>query len=237
VTARATLAPLGALVRLPRARLLRTARTWIAALAWCGLGIAVAVEARLGGAARGADHALVGAAAAVVLPLLAYTVVGAALGGRSLSWAVAPVVAFGARPRRAALASIGLAALACALAGAVLFAAVALVAHGVGDPPPARDAVVSAYSGALGGAAYAAWLSLGATLGRRGGGRTLLLVLDYVLDAFGGAAALVTPRAHLRNLLGGEPAMGLPERASAVALVAIALACAVLAAQRTRPTE
>jgi hypothetical protein len=230
-------ADLGALARLPRARLLRTTRTWIAALAWCGLGIAVAVEARLRGAARGADHALVGAAAAVVLPLLAYTVVGAVLGGRSMSGAVAPLVAFGARPRRAALASIGLAALACALAGAVLFAAVAVVAHGVGDPPPARDALVSAYAGALGGASYAAWLSLGATIGRRGGGRTLLLVLDFVLDGFGGAAALVTPRAYLRDLLGGEPTMGVSERASAIALVAIALVCAGLAARRANPTE
>jgi hypothetical protein len=46
--------------------------------------------------------------------------------------------------------------------------------------------------------------------------------------------ALVTPRAHLRNLLGGTPPAALGERTSAIALLLIAALFAVLAARRAR---
>jgi hypothetical protein len=96
------------------------------------------------------------------------------------------------------------------------------------------DALASAYAAALGGAAYAAWFALGATLGRRGGGRTVLLVVDWVVGFGQGAMAIVPPRAHLRNLLGGAAPMGWSGHASAAALVMIALVCVVVALLRTR---
>jgi hypothetical protein len=144
------------------------------------------------------------------------------------------MVAFGAQPARAAAASIAVAAACCAVVGAGVAAIVAVVAHGIADPPRLHDATVSAYVGALGGAAYAAWFSLGASFGRRGGGRVALLVVDWILGANGGAGALLSPRGHVRNLLGGAAPMDLSQRASAAVLVILAIACALVAIRRAR---
>ena len=218
----------------PIARLARRPRAWIAVAAWGALALAFAVAARQQRAAHGADHVLVDTYGALVLPLLAYLIVGATLGSQSLRASIAPVVGFGAAPARAAGVTIGVAAAACAALGGVLGAAVALVAHGISDPPLWRDAIVSAYAGGLGGIAYAAWFSLGASFGRRGMGRAGLLIADWVLGATSGAGAVMTPRGHLRNLLGGVPPMDLSQRASAFALVAIALLCAGFALLKAR---
>src|SRR5207253_2328967 len=116
--------------------------------------------------------------------------------------------------------------------GAALGAAVAAVAHGTADPPLARDVLTSAYAGTLGGTAYAAWFVAGGAFGRRGGGRTTLLALDWMVGAGRSSAALYVPRAHLRNLLGGLPPLDVSERVSAVALVVIALACVLVGTRR-----
>lgn len=218
----------------PIARLARRPRAWIAVAAWGALALAFAIAARQQRAAHGADHVLVDTYGALVLPLVAYLIVGATLGSQSLRASIAPVVGFGAAPARAAAATIGVAASASAALGGVLGAAVALVAHGISDPPLWRDAIVTAYAGGLGGIAYAAWFSLGASFGRRGLGRAGLLIADWVLGATSGAGALLTPRGHLRNLLGGVPPMDLPQRASAFALVAIALLCGAFALLKAR---
>lgn len=225
---------IGALARVPATRLGRTPRAWLPLLGWVLVGVAMAVMARSERAPNGADHVLVGAFGALVVPLLAYAAVAAAVGGQSLIASVAPMVTFGASPWRAASVTVAFAVLTAALPAALLGALVAGVAHGVDDPPAARDALVSAYAGALGAAAYAGYFALGASFGKRGGGRAVLLVLDWVLGSNRTALALITPRGHLRNLLGGTPPYGLGERSSALALVAIAAACALVAIRRAR---
>jgi hypothetical protein len=224
---------IAAIVRPTLARLGRP-RPVLLLAAWFALSIGFALAARAGGAAHGADHALVDAFGSLVLPLVAYSLVGILLGRRSLPAAIAPLVSFGASPRLAAGVTLAAATIACVAAGALLAPAVAVVAHGVGDPPLLGDAVVSAYAGALGGAAYATWFALGASLGRRGGGRAALLVLDWLLGAGRGVSAVVTPRAHLRSLLGGAAPLGWPERASAVVLLVLTAACAAGAVIRSR---
>lgn len=226
---------IGAMARPSLARLARRPRTWLTVGAWYALAVAVALTAHSRSAAHGADHVLIATYGAYVLPLLAYGLVGALVGWQSLRSSAAPAVAFGAPPVRAASAVVAVAAGACMAAGALLAAAVAVVAHGVDDPPLVRDALVSAYAGVLGGAAYGAWFSLGAAFGRRGGGRSLFLVVDWVLGATRGAGALVTPRGHVRSLLGGAGPMDLSQRTSAIALVVLALVAAALAARRARP--
>jgi hypothetical protein len=220
-----------ALGRLSAARIVRSPRVWITLGAWAALVLGFAVTARAQGWAHGADRVLDSVYGALALPFIACALVGAAFGGRSLVSSTAPLVAFGAAPWRAALASIGVAVLATAFLGAGLAALVALIAHGVADPPPVRDAVVSAYVGGLGGAAYGAWFATGATIGRRGGGRLVLLGVDWLLDAAGGSTALVTPRAHLKNLLGGVSPMNVSERSSALALLMLT-AIGILVAMR-----
>jgi hypothetical protein len=221
-----------ALARAPLARLTRTPRTRFVVLAWCALLAAVAMVTRTGGWVHGADHVLIETYGALVLPVLAYVIVGAVFGARSVSESTRALVALGANSVMAAMAAVAVAVSACALGGAALAAAVALIAHGTADPPMALDALTSAYAGALGGAAYAAWLTLGTALGRRGGGRVALLVVDWVLGAGSGATAAITPRAHLRNMLGGTPPMNLPESSSACALVILTIGCGLLATQR-----
>ncbi len=226
---------IAALARPPVARLARGGRAWIGVGAWTALALAVAFTARAQRAAHGADHVLVETYGALVLPLVAYVVVGAVVASRSLRASTEALVALGAAPARAAFAAVAVGAVASAALGAGLGGIVALVAHGISDPPIWHDAALSAYAGALGGAAYAAWFSLGASFGRRGGGRALFLLADWVLGAAAsGAGAAACPRGHLRNLLGGVPPMDLSQRASALALVALALACGLAAVRRAR---
>jgi hypothetical protein len=223
---------IAALARPSLARVFRTPRALLALGAWCVLALGFALAARSRGSANGADHVLVGAYGALIQPLLAYTLVGAVLGARSLAASTAPLIRFGAGPTRAAAVTVGVVVAGGVVVGAVLAAVVALVAHGTSDPPIAGDALASAYAGALGGAAYAAWFTLGASFGKRGGGRTALLVVDWVLGLGHGVMAVVTPRAHLRNLLGGAAPMEWSGRASAAALVVIVVACVAVAVRR-----
>jgi hypothetical protein len=225
---------IAALARAPLARLLRTPRTRIAVAGWVTIAVAFAIAERWRGSSHGADRVLLDAYAPLVLPLLAYALVGSVVGRHSLANSAAPLVAFGAPPARAAALAVIVAGAACTIAGALLAAGVDLVGHGSADPPLARDAIACAYAGGLGGAGYAAWFMLGASFGKGGGGRLVLLVVDWMLGANAGAAALVTPRGHLRNLFGGMPPMDLSERASAAALVALTIACALVAVRRAR---
>jgi hypothetical protein len=225
---------ISALARPPLARITRGPRVWVGVTAWCALALVVAEVARIHGAPHGADHALIELYGAVAVPLVTYILVGAAVASQSLRGSTSPLVSFGAAPLRAALATLAVAVVLSAAASAILGAAVALLAHGQADPPPVRDAVVSAYAGALGGAAYAAWFGLGASFGKRGGGRSVFLALDWILGASSGAGAVITPRAHLRNLLGGAPPMELSQRASSAALVLLTVLFALLALRRSR---
>jgi hypothetical protein len=225
---------IAALARPPLARLLRSPRARLALIGWCGLAIAFAVTGRSSGRSHAADHVLLGAYGPLVLPLLTYLLVGAILGAQSLSASAAPIVAFGARPPYVAGVAVMVAAAACALCAGILAGLVDIIAHGPTDPPLGRDAIASAYACSLGATAYAAWFSLGASLGKRGTGRPVFLVVDWLLGASDGAAALVTPRGHVRNLLGGTPPMDLSERASAAALVVLSVVCAWIAVKRVR---
>ena len=143
---------IASLARPSALRLFRTPRSLVAPGAWCVLALGFALAARWRGAVHGADHVLVDAYAALILPLLVYALVGALLGRRSLATSIAPLVAFGASPARTALAIVGVAVAASVVAGALLAALLAFVAHGASDPPAAGDALASAYAGALGSA-------------------------------------------------------------------------------------
>ena len=236
MTARFSLAVSGArgLARLPMARLTRTPRAWLPIAAWFALASGAAILARTSGGAPGASHVLLGAYGAFALPLLVYAVVGATLGGGGLARACAPLVSFGASPARAALAAIAVAATASAVLGALLAVLVTAVAHGESDPPLALDLIQCAWIGALAAVAYAAVFAFGASLGGRGFGRSAVLVVDFLFGHGSGAMSLFTPRAHLRNLLGGSAPLDLSQRASIAFLVLLALLYAMSAASFSR---
>jgi hypothetical protein len=212
-------------------RLVRSPRAPLAFGACAVVCAALAVAARAHGSADAADHLLIGVFGGYALPLLAYALVGTAIGSRSLAASGAPLTAFGASPVRVAVVTVLVAIAATAVASAIVAASVALLAHGPGDPPLARDALASAYAGCLGGVAYASLFSLGATFGKRGGGRATLLVIDWFLGGTDGLS-LPLPRGHVRNVLGGAAPLEWSQRASASALAVLAVAYAVAAVIR-----
>ena len=222
------------LARLPLARLARTPRAWLSILACAALALGSAVVLRHVASGHGAGDALLGAFGALALPLSAYAVVAATLGGEGIARAVRPLVSFGASPFAAVLAAVGVAIVASGLLGGALGAAVAGIAHGSADPPIARDLATSAWIGALGGAAYAALFAFGSSFGRRGGGRTVAIVLDAVVGSGLGASAFLTPRGQIRNLLGGRAPLDLSQRDGLVVLAVLVVVFGGLAVLRAR---
>jgi hypothetical protein len=216
------------------ARLVRAPRAWGFVLAWGLLALALGASARAQGLVHGADRVLLDAYGSIILPLLAFGLVGMLVGSGSLASAVAPLVSFGARPVLAAASTLLLAVVSTTALGALLASLLAIVSHGAGDPPLVQDTLASAWAGAAGGAAYACFFTLGSSLGRRGGGRALLLFLDWVFGVSTSAVSLFTPRAHLRNLLGGPGPLDFSGGTSAACLLLLAGAYAAVALARSR---
>ena len=216
------------LARIPALRLLRTPRAWLPIAAWAALAIAVALSARARGSTSGADHVMRGTFAFLILPLVAYGVVGATLGSSGLRRGIRGVVSLGAAPRSAALASVLVAAASSAALCGILAAVVCGLAHGSHDPPLATDLVASVGVGALGGAAYAAYFSLGSAIGK-GAMRGVFLAVDWIVGGGAGVGAILTPRGHVTSLLGGPLCADLSARASSIMLIVLFLAFASLA--------
>jgi hypothetical protein len=217
-----------ALVRVPLARLTRSPRAWVGIVGWTLLALLGAIVVRMRSEPSGADHVMRGSFGTIVVPLVAFAVVGAVVGGGGMRRGIRGVVALGAEPREAALATVGVAVAVMAVIGGVAAFVVCALAHGSADPPLLRDLPMSFGVGALGGAAYAAYFSAGSAIGR-GAMRGVFLALDWVIGSGAGFGSLFTPRAHVRSLLGGAPTFELSSRASSVFLFAILLLWIVLA--------
>jgi hypothetical protein len=205
-------------------------RPWVAA----GLGL-VAVELvslleRSREPAYAADRALLGATLGVVVPLVCYALFEAVYGKGRTSSLLDPLGRHGADRRRLSLGANGALLLGSAATSAVLAAAAAVSARGFGDPALAADFFASLWGGALTGAAYAALFALASPFGRRG--RIGALVLDWLFGSGAGLFAVVWPRAHARNLFGGEPVLDASQAVAALVLAAFALAGIGIAAAR-----
>ncbi len=221
---------IAALALLPIRRLMNARRLWWVLGAWvlATIGLSV-VRARSGGSAT---DALLGIYASFALPLVTLALTAAVTRNDRLQVAASPLTRVGASGVAAALAHVAVAVGSCLVLGSALGVAVAIVAHSSSDPSLARDAVTCAEVGALAGAAYAGMFSLGSSFGPKGSGRTALLVINWI--AGGGVLGAVMPQAHVRSLLGGDPAGALSQPGSALALVMIAVATSLLAAWRSR---
>ncbi len=222
-----------ALARLPVARLVRTRRGAVALAWWVVFALGttlIAKHANVGSV----DGALLGVFVPFVLPLVAFAMVGAALGGEGIVAAVRPLARFGASPRASALSTGIVAVLASTISCAAVAVLLVVVAHNAVDPPLGRDIALSLYAGALAGAAHGAFFVLGSAMGARGGGRSALLVVNWVLGASPGWISALVPFAHSRSLLGGTPCVTLSESASAWCLGAIVVVSLTLASLRVR---
>lgn len=220
------------LARLPFARVVRSPRTLFSCVLWFGLAIAIALVEKSHGESHAADRLLPDAYGGLVLPLVVFALVGAVVISTSLRASLFPVTAIGAVGSRAALASIvvvvAISALVCGAIGA------ALVPISGAAAPIRADMIASGWVSALGAACYASFFVFGSSFGKTGAGRMLLLVVDWLFGSAGGPLEILTPRAHLRNLLGGAPLAHASQTASAITLGAIAVICMLIAARRAR---
>ncbi|WP_437736696.1 hypothetical protein [Sorangium sp. So ce1335] len=202
-----------------------------------GLGVALAVAAAVievaFGSSGAVDRALL-ATFRLVMPLTIFALAADAADRTTLREAAWPAARFGASSHHVALGIALAALLSSAAAGALLAAVVVAIAHGPGAAPLARDMVTSGWIGALTGAAYAGWFSLGATFLRRGSGRFVPLVADFVLGGSAGVVGALLPRGNAVNLLGGPPPLELAQPASAGLLALSAIVLALAAAARCR---
>ena len=224
-------------VRTVLLRLLRAPRSWLAIGFWIAVAVAPAVVEHLHAVGHGADHALLGFYASIALPFLAYSVLSAVLGRDGLGRAGLPLVNFGAPPGEVALWTVAVAVAVSAILGGGLGAAVDAIGHGPLDPRLIEDAVRALGAGAIGGAAYAAMFAMGASLGARGFGRSIFLVLDWVFGNGVDASALFTPRAHVRSLLGGAAPLEVTGRVSYAALALMIVIFTLLACSRASKTK
>lgn len=225
-----------ALARVPIARLTRTRRTWLVIAAWAIVAIVAAILVRARGNTSGADHVMRGSFGRFVLPLLAYAIVGAAIGGTGLRRGIRGLVGLGSSPRRAAVATAVVASAACAVVGGLLAAIVCAIAHGPADPPFGADLFASTWIAALGGAAYGAYFAAGSAIGKTGAVRGVFLAADFIVGSGAGIGAALVPRGHVVALLGGPHVADLSQRASSVLLLAITvswLGVVAIAARRT----
>jgi hypothetical protein len=155
------------------------------------------------------DATLTGAVFGWTIPLLAYAAVARVSRYGRLDDATADLVRHGGNRRGVVASFVLMTAARVSVVGALL-AALGVLVSSVGEASAIRsDALTSAWIGALGGATYVTWFSLGSLWGKTGRGRFLTLVLDWVLGATSTAVAVPWPRAHLRCLLGGELVFGL----------------------------
>lgn len=206
-------------------------RAWAAALSGLVVSLLVARVERSYTSLGAADRALGGAAVGLVLPLITFIFVAAALGRSRLNHALEPLTRHGADPRASSLGTLGalmtLSALVCTLLGVMT-----TLAAGQPQGNLLADTVASGWLFGLGGVTYAACFVAASTFGRRGGGRVWFLLLDFVLGSQSGALATVFPRSHLRNVLGSTPPLGLEQGVGVVALLALALLAAFFAVRR-----
>ncbi|HET7544374.1 MAG TPA: hypothetical protein VFK05_31100 [Polyangiaceae bacterium] len=199
-----------------------------------GALFAIGVLERRSDAQSAPDAALSGAVFGIALPLISYLVSERVCEGQRLERSLDAVARYGA-DRRAALLGLLLGSSSCtAFAAALLTLAALLGAHAPHASALAADVRASVGIALLAGAVYALYFAAAAALGKRGGGRKWALIIDFVLGGGSSLLAVPWPRAHVRNLLGGEPVAGFSQASAWAALALIGLSCAGWSLLRTR---
>jgi hypothetical protein len=220
----------GAALGFERLRSRRSVVAFAAAAVLVALG---ALLERRASSLIAADRVLVGVVFGVVVPLLAWGALARVTQASRLEESVRELARHGADRRQATLGIVSAAAVATALAAALLAVLAVFVARFPADPRLGADLVFGVWIGLLAGAAYAGWFALGSTIGRSGWGRGLALLIDWLLGAGAGVLSLPWPRGHVRNLLGAEPVLSMPQWSATAALALLGLLYAALAIARS----
>lgn len=209
-----------------------------------GIGVAtllavvvIAFVERREGAAGASDRSLA-AVFRFVIPLLAFALSQLPIGTRNLRDAVWPAARYGAHRGFVAVGHVLAGASAAAMASLITVVLVVLVARaGAGTVPGemtlASDLLTTAWIAPLVAIAYATWFGLGATFGRSGGGRGIVLLADFVVGSLGLFGVLL-PRGSAYNLIGLAAPLDVPQRAVSGVLVVVSIVCLALGALRCR---
>jgi hypothetical protein len=212
-----------------------TARSTLGLAGAIALGGVCSLIERAGSVLGAADRALAGAACGLLLPLGAYLLVDALCSGGRLDAALSVATRRGANGRATGLGALVLVAAVSAGFASVLAAVSVLLAHSGASPKWTTDAAQSVPVAALGSLAYVALFSMGSEFGRRGQGRTVLLVADWVFGSGTSMLALPWPRGHLRNLLGSEPVLDFSQPLASALLVGLTILFVSVTLWRVRP--
>lgn len=198
-------------------------------IASIGLALVAGMLERRSAGSGAVDRAL-GAVFNLVVPLSSFAIFALATGRRRLDQTVWSVARFGADRRGVALGAIASAWVAAAAVGALAAVAAVVTAHGSTSAPLAADAITSGWIAGLTAIAYVSWFAVGATFFKFGGGRAVILVLDFILGDAGLLGDLM-PRGLAKNLL-GLAVSELPQRGASGMLVGTAIVGALIAAYR-----
>lgn len=218
-------------LRAGHARLSRRAGLVLVVLIACLAAVAGAIE-RHETLAGAVDRTLV-AVFSLLIPLSAFAWIGIATGRRRWTERAVAIARFGASGRVVTL-GMTLASVTAAVATSVGATVIAvLVSHGHGDVSLPAELFTSCWIAALTAAAYACWFAAGATFFRRGRGRWVPLVGDFLLGS-AGALGLFLPRGHAENLVGGEGPLGMGQPASSAMLLGIAVILLCVTSLRAR---
>ena len=171
----------------------------------------------------------------LILPIALVLASRRALEPIRLDLAATPLARFGPSRRSVAFGLVAASMLGAAVLASSSAATAAAIEHDPTAPMLRADLVACGWIGALGACAYAALFALGATFGATGAGRWWLLAADFFLGHTSGVGAVFMPRAHLQNLLGGEPPMLLAQSGSAACLGAMAVVFTAIALWRCPP--
>ncbi len=199
--------------------------------------VVIAVLERHAGVVGAADRALVGVFRLVV-PLVAFAYLQTAIGPENLREAVWPIARYGHHRGFVAL-GYGVAGTAVAAGVSLLAGIVALLVARLGAAdadsamPLATDLAVTSFIAVAVSFGYGGWLALGATFGRAGGGRGIVLLADFLVGSLG-FFAVVLPRGAAYSLIGREAALDLSARVSSILLAAVTLLCFALTFVRCR---
>lgn len=200
-----------------------------------GLVALVAVSERRAALFGATSRVLEGEVFGLILPIALVLASRRALEPIRLDLAATPIARFGPSRRTVALGLVAASMIGAAILASSCAATAAAIAHDPTAPMLRADLLSCAWIGALGACAYTALFAFGATFGLTGSGRWWLLAADFFLGHTSGIGAVVMPRAHLQNLLGGEPPMLLAQPASAACLGAMTVVFTAIALWRCPP--
>ena len=212
---------------------LRLRSFWILSALFAGGVVFTGVFERTRDPAYAADRTLLGATFGVALPVFCYALFSVAHRGLPTRTLFEPLARHGANRRALALGWFGVLAAIAAASGAALGVLGVFAARGAGDARLVTDAFSCSWSGASIGVAYVGLFAVGSLWGKTG--RLVLFIADWLLGSGSGVLAFVWPRAHARNLLGGEAVLGLSQASALLLLWVLAAAGVLIFTKRIPP--